>query len=173
MLHLPALELTKQIEKVFHAVAKINLTVRGLYGEGSEAAGNFYQISNQVTLGRAEEEILHEVQAIIPQVIENEQKARQALLTRNRKALEDRVWRAYGMLRSARIITSGETLSLLSHLRLGVNLGLIPDLPIEQINQLVVKTMPAHLQVLEGRELDAQARDVARAAFIRRNLGEL
>jgi protein arginine kinase len=173
MLHLPALEMTKQIEKVFNAVTKINLAVRGLYGEGTQASGNFYQISNQITLGKAETEILQEIQAIIPQVIDNEKLARQALLDRNRMALEDRVWRAYGMLRTARIISSGETLALLSHLRLGANLGLIPDLPIAQINELLVKTLPAHLQVIEGRELTPQARDIARAAFIRKQLGEL
>ena len=173
MLHLPALDLTKQIEKVFHAVAKINLAVRGLYGEGTQASGNFYQISNQITLGRSEEEIRREIDAIIPQVIDNERKARDALLEQNRKPLEDRIWRAYGMLRGARIISSGETMALLSHLRLGVNLGIIDNLAIADLNQLFVKTLPAHLQILEGRELDAQARDVARAAFLRRNLGEL
>jgi protein arginine kinase len=173
MLHLPALEMTKQMEKVFHAVTKINLAVRGLYGEGTQASGNFYQVSNQITLGKSEETILHEIQAIIPQVVENETKARQALMEKNRIALEDRVWRAYGMLRNARIISSGETLALLSHLRLGVNLGIVPDLPISEVNQLFVKTLPAHLQVLEGRELDAEARDMARATFLRRNLREL
>lgn len=173
MLHLPALEMTKQIEKVFHAVTKINLTVRGLYGEGTQASGHFYQISNQITLGKKEEQILREIQAIIPQVIDYEDKARRALLDKNRKAVEDRVWRAYGMLRTARIISSGETMVLLSHLRLGVNLGIISDIPVAQINQLFVKTLPAHLQILEGRELDPQARDIARASFLRKNLGEL
>ncbi len=173
MLHLPALEMTKQIEKVFHAVAKINLAVRGLYGEGTQATGNFYQISNQVTLGKSEEEILHEIKAVIPEIVHNERKARDAILEHNRRQLEDRVWRAYGMLRGARVISSNETLALLSHLRLGVNLGLIPDLGVRAINELLLSTLPAHLQVLEGRELSPQARDEARAAYIRRCLGEL
>jgi len=173
MLHLPALEMTKQIEKVFHAVAKINLAVRGLYGEGTQAAGNFYQISNQVTLGKTEQEILKEIRGTVPQITINEHKARDILMRQNRKQLEDRVWRAYAMLRSARIISSGETMALLSHLRLGVNLGIISNVDIAGINQLFVKTLPAHLQILEGRELDPQARDVVRATFIRRNLGEL
>ena len=173
MLHLPALEMTKQLEKVFHAVAKINLAVRGLYGEGTQAAGNFYQVSNQITLGKSEDGILHEIRATIPQIIKNERKARDILIAQSRKQLEDRVWRAYAMLKAARIISSNETTALLSHLRLGVNLGIIGDVEMAAINQLFVKTLPAHLQILEGRELDPQARDVARASFIRRNLGDL
>ena len=173
MLHLPALEMTKQIEKVFHAVAKINLAVRGLYGEGTQASGNFYQISNQVTLGKSEEDILKEIRGTIPQITINERKARDILMSQNRKQLEDRVWRAYAMLRAARIISSSETMALLSHLRLGINLGIIADVDIAAINQLFVKTLPAHLQILEGKELDPQARDVVRATFLRANLGEL
>jgi protein arginine kinase len=173
MLHLPALEMAKQIEKVFHAVAKINLAVRGLYGEGTQASGNFYQISNQITLGKTEEEIITETKAVIPEIVENERKARDFLVTRNRQQIEDRVWRAYGMLRSARIISSGETIALLSHLRLGVHLGVLPGLDIGAVNQLFVRTLPAHLQILEGRELEPQTRDVARAAYIRKCLGEI
>ena len=173
MLHLPALEMTKQLEKVFHAVAKINLAVRGLYGEGTQAAGNFYQISNQVTLGKSEEGIIKEIRGTIPRIIQYEQRARDILMGESRQQLEDRVWRAYAMLKAARVISSGETMALLSHLRLGINLGIIKDVDIASINQLFVSTLPAHLQILEGRELDAQDRDIARAAFIRRNLGEL
>ena len=94
-------------------------------------------------------------------------------MAKSRRQLEDRIWRAYGMLRGARIISSGETMALLSHIRLGINLGVIQNVDIASINQLFVRTLPAHLQVLEGRELDPQARDVARAAFIRKSLGEL
>lgn len=172
MLHLPALEMAKQIEKVFHAVAKINLAVRGLYGEGTQASGSLYQISNQATLGKTEEEILQEIQGILPELIENERRARQFILEHNRQQLEDRVWRAYGMLRHARVISSSETIALLSHLRLGVHLKLLSDLDIQSVNQLFVRTLPAHLQVLEGRELDSQTRDIARAAYIRKCLAE-
>jgi len=172
MLHLPALEMTKHIEKVFLAVAKINLAVRGLYGEGTQAFGNFYQVSNQVTLGRSEEQIVREVAAIIPEVVENERRAREVILEKSRQQVEDRVWRAYGMLRHARTISSSEAIALLSHLRLGVHLGIIAEPNIEAINQLFVRTLPAHLQVLVGRELDATTRDVARATYIRRCLGE-
>jgi protein arginine kinase len=173
MLHLPALEMTKQIEKVFHAVAKINLAVRGLYGEGTQAAGNFYQISNHITLGKSEAEINQEVRATIPQIVKNEHKARDILMAQSRRQLEDRVWRAYAMLRAARVISSGETMALLSQLRLGVNLGLIENVDIAAINELFIRTLPAHLQILEGRTLDPQARDLARATFIRKCLGEL
>jgi len=172
MLHLPALEMTKQIEKVFHAVAKINLAVRGLYGEGTQASGNLYQISNQITLGKTEEEITTEIQAIVPEILENERRARHFILDRNRPQLEDRVWRAYGMLRHARIISSSETIALLSHLRLGVHLGIFTGLEISAVNQLFLKTLPAHLQLMEGRELDPQTRDVARATYLRKCLGE-
>lgn len=172
MLHLPALEMAKQIEKVFHAVAKINLVVRGLYGEGTQASGNLYQISNQITLGKTEEEIIQEIQGVMPEIVENERRARQFILQRNRQQLEDRIWRAYGMLRHARVISSSETIALLSHLRLGVHLGLLTDLDIPRINQLFVQTLPAHLQVLEGRELDPQTRDIARATHIRKCLAE-
>jgi len=173
MLHLPALEMTKQIEKVFHAVAKINLAVRGLYGEGTQASGNLYQISNQITLGKSEADILREIRGTIPEIFKNERKAREILMAQSRRHIEDRVWRAYGMLRSARIISSNETIALLSHLRLGVNLGIIDNIDIGAINQLFVKTLPAHLQVLVGKDLEAQERDVARADTIRHALGEI
>jgi protein arginine kinase len=172
MLHLPALEMTKQIEKVFHAVAKINLAVRGLYGEGTQASGNLYQISNQITLGKSEADILREIRGTIPEIIKNERKARDILMAQSRRHIEDRVWRAYGMLRSARIISSNETIALLSHLRLGVNLGIVDHVDIGAINQLFVKTLPAHLQVLVGQDLEPQERDVARADYIRQSLGE-
>ncbi len=172
MLHLPALEFSKQIEKVFHAVAKINLIVRGLYGEGTQASGNLFQISNQITLGKTEEEIVEDIRGIIPEIIENERRARRFILDRSRQQLEDRVWRALGMLQNARIISSSETIALLSHLRLGVHLGILRDLDITVVNQLFVQTLPAHLQVLEGRELEPQMRDVARATYIRKCLAK-
>jgi len=172
MLHLPALEIGKQLEKVFHAVAKINLIVRGLYGEGTQAIGSLYQISNQVTLGKAEQDIIREIQGVIPEIVENERRARQFILERSRPQLEDRVWRAYGMLTNARVISSNETIALLSHLRLGVHLGILSDVDISAVNHLFVHTLPAHLQIIEGRELDAQTRDIARANYIRKCLAE-
>src|SRR5690606_3823915 len=119
MLHLPALVMTRQIEKVFHTVAKINLAVRGLYGEGTQASGDFYQISNQQTLGRTELEILETIERVIPRIIDFERTVRQSLLDQKRDIIEDKVWRAYGMLLYARTITSEETMDLLSAVRMG------------------------------------------------------
>src|SRR5713226_8779498 len=123
MLHLPALVMIKHIEKVFRALQKINLAVRGLYGEGSRASGDFYRISNQVTLGKSESKIIEDIQGVIPQIITYERQARTALMRESRHALQDRVSRAFGTLRSAAMMTSEETMDLLSSVRLGVNLG--------------------------------------------------
>src|SRR5438132_5723347 len=138
MLHLPALVLTKQIEKVFRALQKINLAVRGLYGEGSRASGDFYQISNQVTLGKSETGILGEIREVIPQIITYERQARTTLLRESRQGLHDRVSRAYGTLCSATMMTSEETMDLLSFVRLGLNLGLIDDLTKATVNELFI-----------------------------------
>jgi protein arginine kinase len=173
MLHLPALVMTKQIDKVFHAVGKINLAVRGFYGEGTQASGDFYQISNQMTLGRGEADILKQLLDVVPQIIKYERSIRETLVAESKKTLEDRVWRAYGMLRSARTITSEETMDLLSAVRMGVNLGLIDDIKIATVNELFIQTQPAHLQKLEGRKLDSPERDVARASFIRNRLSHV
>lgn len=170
MLHLPGLVMSKQIDRVFQAVTKINLVVRGLYGEGTQASGNFYQISNQSTLGRTEKEILENLHSVVPQIVTYERKAREALVSQSKLNLEDRIWRSYGMLQTARIISSGEVAELLSIVRLGVNLNILSDPPISVINELFILTQPAHLQKLEGRILDAPERDQARAEFIRSKL---
>ncbi len=172
MLHLPALEYTKQIEKVFRALQKINLAVRGLYGEGSRASGHFYQISNQVTLGKSETGILGEIHGVIPQIINYERQARAAWLRDNRGGLQDKVSRAYGTLCSATMMTSEETMELLSYVRLGVNLGLIGDITIPTVNELFIHTQPAHLQKLMGAALDGEERNAARARYLRTRLRE-
>lgn len=171
MLHLPALVLTKQMERVFEAMSKISLAVRGLFGEGTSASGDFYQISNQVTLGFDEAQLLGRLNDVIPKVIEHERHTRDALLADNRVKLEDRVWRALGVLRTARRISSEETMETLSSVRLGVNLGLLPGLSISTINMLFILTQPAHLQKLEGRPLATPDRNERRARFIREHLG--
>ena len=172
MLHLPALEYTKQIEKVFRALQKINLAVRGLYGEGSRASGHFYQISNQVTLGKSETTILNEIHGVIPQIITYERQARTSWLRDNRQGLQDKVSRAHGTLCSATMMTSEETMELLSYVRLGVNLGLVGDLTIPTINELFIHTQPAHLQKLMGSALDGEERNAARARYLRTRLRE-
>jgi protein arginine kinase len=171
MLHLPALVMTKQIEKVFKALHKINLAVRGLYGEGSQASGDFYQISNQVTLGSSEVKIIQNITTVVPQIIHYEREARQALVTEQRQMLQDRVARSLGILRSAHAISSEETMHHLSNVRLGINLGLIDDLAIPTINEMFIHTQPAHLQRIQGTELEKPAeRNVARATYLRQRL---
>jgi len=170
MLHLPCLVMAKQIYRVLHALIKLGLTARGLYGEGTEATGNFFQLSNQVALGVSEEEILDNLQRLIRQVVAQEEAARRAILGQSRQALEDRIWRAYGTLKNAHLISSEETVNLLSMVRLGVDLGLLPHLKREQVNRLFIQIQPAHLQKLEGRLLTPSERDGRRAALIRQAL---
>ena len=170
MLHLPALVITRQIEKVFRSLQKISLAVRGLYGEGSQAMGDFYQISNQITLGRSEEELVQQVTDIVPVIIDYERQARQFLIKESHENLHDRVSRAYGILRTAQTISSEETMHLLSSVRMGVNLGLIQDLRIADINDLFIHTQPAHLQKLTGGELGSADRNIERARYLRQYL---
>jgi protein arginine kinase len=170
MLHLPALVALKQIDKVFQAVSKMNLAVRGLYGEGTQAHGDFYQISNQVTLGKSEREILADVNRVVPQIVRYERRARGLWLDEDLCGLEDRVWRASGLLRNARKISSDETMDLLSAVRLGVNLGILSSPSVGAINELFIQIQPAHLQMREGAELTDDERDAARAELIRETL---
>ena len=171
MLHLPALVQTKQIDKVFRALHKINLAVRGLYGEGTQAFGDFYQISNQQTLGKSEQELIRNLSDVVPQIIQYERTARQALVGERRQHLHDQVSRAYGVLKTAHTISSEETMHLLSSVRLGINLGLIDDLEIPTVNELFIHTQPAHLQKLQGSNLEVDERNVARATYLRSRLG--
>lgn len=172
MLHLPALVITRQIDKLFRSLQKISLAVRGLYGEGSQAMGDFYQISNQITLGRSEEELVKQVSEVIPSILEYERKARDFLVKESRQNLHDRVSRAYGILRTAQTISSEETMHLLSSVRMGVNLGLISDLQMPTLNQLFIHTQPAHLQKLSGSELDTADRNIERARYLRSHLNK-
>ncbi|MEM8865759.1 MAG: protein arginine kinase, partial [Planctomycetota bacterium] len=172
MLHLPALVITRQIDKVFRSLQKINLAVRGLYGEGSQAMGDFYQISNQVTLGLSEQELTKKVSDVVPVLLDYERQARDFLIRESQETLHDRVSRAFGILRTAQTITSEETLHLLSSVRMGVNLGLIRDIEIPTVNKLFVHTQPAHLQKLAGMELDPSDRAIERATYLRRHLGD-
>jgi len=170
MLHLPVLVMTKDIEKVFRALQKMNLAVRGLYGEGSRASGDFYQISNQVTLGKSEQQILNEIRAVIPQIITYERQARQMMLRERRHVLQDVVARAKGTLSSATMMTSEETMDLLSKVRLGINVGLLDDVTLTTVNELFLLTQPAHLQKLMGTTLDGEERNSARARYLRTRL---
>lgn len=170
MLHLPALVITRQIDKVFRSLQKISLAVRGLYGEGSQAMGDFYQISNQITLGRTEEELIEQVGDVVPVLIDYERRAREYLVVESQNDLRDRVSRAYGILCSAQAISSEETMHLLSSVRMGINLGLIDDVEIPTVNQLFIHTQPAHLQKIRGTELGTADRNIERAEYLQRHL---
>jgi protein arginine kinase len=171
MLHLPCLVISKQIDKILQVITKFGRVARGLYGEGTEPSGDFFQISNQITLGRSEEDLIDNIERIGKQVVGHEQKARKFLLTKNRTELEDRIFRAYGILRNARTVSSAETLDLLSNLRLGTELGMIPNVDRKLLNELLMLIQPAHLQKTEGTELSPGERDIKRADLIRRKLG--
>ncbi len=170
MLHLPALVMTRQIDRVLAAIGKLSFTARGLYGEGTQATGNLFQISNQVSLGHSESDILENINGIIRQIIEQEQQARDTIFSKNKAVLEDRVNRSLGILKSARIISSQETTELLSMVRLGRDLGIIKDIDQRRINELFITTQPAHLQKIENKKLSSEERDVKRAELIRSSL---
>ncbi len=172
LIHLPGLVLTKEISKVLQGLAQVGLTFRGLYGEGSEVVGNFFQLSNQTTLGKSEEELLDHLGKIVRQVVEYEEQARQVLLRDAPTIIEDKVWRAYGLLRHARRLSFEESMNLLSGVRLGVGLKLIPGLSVYTLNKLLIYTQPAHLAALETRFPSDPELRATRAAYVRRTLDE-
>lgn len=173
MLHLPALQATGQTRNIFQNIGQLGLTVRGIYGEGSEALGNLFQLSNQITLGQTEEDICNYLQTISQQVIEQEIILRDKMAKEMKYQLEDRVGRAYGVLNHARVITSNEALNLLSDLRLGVDLGMIKGLTPFVLNEMIVAISPAHLQRRIGREMDPLERDVRRAEVMQGKLKQV
>lgn len=176
MLHLPGLRLTGEIEKVKRAAQDMSLAVRGFFGEGSDALGDFYQLSNQTTLGKPERQILNDLEKdIIPRVVEYERFARRELVTRRRIGIEDQVMRAWGLLTSARLLSTEEAMQALSLVRMGVLVGIVRDraghpIDVRQINQLTLLVQPAHLQRAVGKELDQEQRKVARATLVRTRL---
>ena len=170
LIHLPGLVLTKEISKTLHGLTKMGLTYRGLYGEGSEVVGNFFQLSNQTTLGKTEAELLGQLGAMVQHVISVEERARQVLLQDATTVVEDKCWRAFGLLRYARTLGFEETMNLLSGVRLGVSLKLIPNVGMYALNKLLVHAQPAHLGAMAGRELDPEEMSIRRAEFVRRTL---
>lgn len=167
MLHLPGLKLAKQLGGVLGATGKLGLTVRGLYGEGTEAVGDLFQISNQITLGQSEEEIIDNLISVSKQIMSQEQAARRALYQNRREVIEDRVFRAYGILKHARILSSEEAMRLFSDLRLGLGLKAVTGIPAKLLNELMVKIRPAFMVKIAGREMSTYERDSYRAALIR------
>ncbi|RKD22766.1 protein arginine kinase [Ammoniphilus oxalaticus] len=170
MMHLPALVLTQQINRILSAISQIGLVVRGIYGEGSEASGNLFQISNQITLGHSEEEIISNLYSVTKQIIEHERAARRTLLESNRIRIEDKLCRSYGILFNARVIESKEAAKRLSDLRLAIDTGMITDLNSKTINELMVLIQPGFLQMYSGKDLTPAQRDVRRAELIRERL---
>ncbi|HOO17676.1 MAG: protein arginine kinase [Phycisphaerae bacterium] len=171
MLHLPALRLTHELDKVAQAAKDLRLAIRGLHGEGTEALGDFFQISNQITLGKSEAEIIDEFRdIIIPKIVEYESAARQSLLRNRLHVLDDKIWRAMGALQNARLISSNEAMQYLSHVRMGLHVGRLKNVELQTLNELFLQMQPAHLQKLQGERLNGEQRSVARAALIRARL---
>ncbi len=171
MFHLPALRRLKKVQEVLGAVSKFGLTVRGMYGEGSDISGNVFQLSNQITLGQSEEETIEHLGRFTDQILHSERQAREYLLEEDRRlTTEDWLFRSYGILSNARTITSQEAMELLSDLKLGVDLGVIEHSDPELLKQLMVQTRSAHLQKMMGQVLPVQERDRLRASLIRDTL---
>src|SRR5438067_9480089 len=170
MLHLPGLVLAEQINQIIQAVNKLGLAVRGLYGEGTEALGNVFQVSNQMTLGEAETDIVERLNKVLTQLIEHEENARGTLLEKKPKMVYNHIGRAYGILANAHSISSKETMNLLSLMRLGVDIGLFPGVDRSLVDELFILTQPAHLQKQHTEKLSAEERDLLRADMVRERL---
>ncbi len=170
MVHLPALNITNNIEKMLGAVSQLGLAVRGIYGEGSESSGNIYQISNQITLGQSEKDIIDNLTSVTLQIIEQERQARKRLIEKNKIFVMDKIKRAYGTLKYAHKISNKEALELLSYLRLGIDLEVINNIEAGFLSKLMVLIRPAHLQKYVGEKLTSDKRDVKRAELIQENL---
>ena len=170
MLHLPGLVLAEQVTQIIQSVNKLGLAVRGLYGEGTEALGNVFQVSNQMTLGETETDIVERINKVLAQIIEHEENARASLLEKKPKVVLNVIGRAYGILANAHIISSKETMNQLSLMRLGVDLGLFPAVDRALIDELFIVTQPAHLQKQFSEKLNAEERDLLRADMVRDRL---
>lgn len=170
LIHLPALVILEEIQRVLKSVTQVGLNVRGLYGEHSEIMGNLFQISNQTTLGRSERDSIDSLERVTRQIIETEERARERMLRDARTQIEDKVWRAYGTLRYCRSVQAKEVINLCSAVRLGVAMGLEGLCPLRTLNELLVLTQPGHLQRIAGRELSPAERNVTRARLVRERL---
>jgi protein arginine kinase len=170
MLHLPGLVLAEQINPIIQSVNKLGLAVRGLYGEGTEALGNVFQVSNQMTLGESESAIVERLEKVLAQIIEHEENARATLLEKKPKMVYNHIGRAYGILANAHSISSKETMNLLSLMRLGVDVGVFPGVDRSLVDELFILTQPAHLQKQHSEKLSAEERDLLRADMVRERL---
>ncbi len=170
LIHLAGLVLTKEIDSVIDHITKLGLVVRGFYGEGSDVWGNLFQISNQTTLGRSESDITEALQKITRQIIEFENQARAQLVGEANDEISDKIWRAFGILKHARVLTTEEVMNLLSAVRLGIALNILDQVSMETVNKMLILSQPAHLQKHMGKVLDPSDRDIARATLVREML---
>lgn len=173
MMHLPALVISSQMEKVVRAVNQLGMVVRGLFGEGSDASGSIFQISNQTTLGESEEDIIKRLSTVLNSIIEHELNAREKLLEADPNKLHDKIGRAYGILQNSHLLTSNEAMNLLSLIRLGIDLGAFPDAVRSTVDRLLIEAQPGHIQHLAKLNLEAAARDTARAGRLREEFAKM
>jgi len=172
LIHLPGLVLTRDIERVIQKIAKMGVAVRGFYGEGTDVLGNLFQISNQTTLGKSEHDILEDIERVARIIIGDEADARSRLKEEAHDQISDKIWRAYGILRHARVLSSDEAMNLLSAVRLGLAMGIIDNVSIATINDILLLSQPAHLMKFCGEEMDSDRRDIERAAMVREKLNK-
>ncbi|MCK4308050.1 protein arginine kinase [candidate division WOR-3 bacterium] len=172
LVHLPGLVHSGKIKKVLEMLSKTGFMVKGFYGDGTMVEGNFFQISNQITLGKKEEEIINELHETVLQIIEYENNAREFLLSNARAQLEDKIWRAYSILKNARLLSNEEFVSLSSAVRFGIGLGILKSskVSLRNLNKLLIFTQPAHLQKITGKSIDPIGKDARRALYVRENL---
>ena len=171
--HLPGLVLTQEMDGVTRGIAQMGFTVRGLYGEGTDSAGNFYQVSNQITLGRSEGEIMAALEKVTAQLVACEENARDVLMRDAGVQIEDKIWRACGILKHARLLTSREFMNFSSAIRLGIGLGILSNIDIRFLNEMMIRTRPAHLQYRAGQDIESRERDAIRAEMVRRQMAAL
>lgn len=170
MVHLPALVWTNQLSRILPAIHQLGLVVRGIYGEGSEALGNLFQISNQMTLGKSEKDIIEDLRGVVMQVIQRERHARESLLSSSKVKLEDRVFRSYGILAYSRTMTTKEAANRLSDVRLGIDLDLIKGISGNILNELMLLTQSGFLEQYAGESLNQEEADIRRANVIRERI---
>lgn len=168
MMHLPALEWSGQLQNILHAIGKLGITVRGLYGEGTEAEGSLYQISNQITLGQSEKEIIENLNNITLQIEEQEKQMRERIWKEKQAELKDKIYRSYGILRYARVLNTKEAMSFLSDIKMGFEMGILDEpKPTMSFYEFMMYVQPANLQKRVGTDLNSEERDMKRATFIR------
>ena len=172
LIHLPGLVLTNEIDAVISQITKVGLAVRGFYGEGTDVLGNLFQVSNQMTLGRKEEDIIGSLEEVTRQLIGHEENARSTLIRDASEEIKDKIWRAYGILKHARVLSSEEAMNLLSAVRLGVAMGILDMIPMPRVNEIMLSVQPAHLQKLLKQELSPSERDSRRAELVRMKLAD-